>query len=124
MASIFLNAPFDPATVLGETPCFECLSKTQLKMVLLYVWAYIEGYTLPDDLNQMLTDAACNINCINSEKDQLIQELECIASRVLAEGPDVPNIQDAMKCVLCLKPGQIDGLLTYLKCKFWTQGPD
>lgn len=123
MASILLERGYDPATVVTETPCLDCLSKTQLEMVLIYLWAYINGYVLPRDLNLLLTEAACNINCLTSETDQLKQEVSCIAESVLAGGPDVPAIQDAMKCVLCLKPGQINGLLTYLKCRYWTVGP-
>lgn len=114
----------NPAVTLGETPCLDCIPKTHLKMVLIYIWAYLAGYTLPDDLNQMLDDAACNISCVTSETDQMRQEITCMAEAILAEGPDVPAIQEAMKCVQCLKPGQIDGLLTYLKCKYWTQGPN
>ena len=114
----------DPASVLAESGCLKCLSLSELNMVLLYLWAILEGYTLPADLDKLLEDSVCN-NCVSGPTKEREQEVMAMADAILSERETPTSVIEALKCVRCLKPDQIESALTFLKCKFWkTQLPE
>ena len=113
----------DPASVLADSGCLKCLSLSELNMVLLYLWASLQGYTLPADLDRLLEDSVCN-NCVSGPTKQREQEVLAMANSILSREETPTTVIEGLKCVRCLKPDQIESALTFLKCKFWqTQIP-
>lgn len=85
--------------------------------MLLLIWAEANGFTLPDDLTAILEASQCN-NCQTDETKRLRMEVTAMANTFLDEG-DPQSVAEAIKCLPCLKPGQIQAAISYLKCKYW-----
>lgn len=108
-----------PATVLADTHCLDCLSQTELKSVLFLLWATAAGYTMPDDLDTLLEQSACNECGLNGNTTRrMIMEIVAMANGLIPQ-EGVPEVASKMRCLPCLQPGQIDAMISFLKCKYW-----
>lgn len=110
-----------PDDLLAQTPCFHCLSVTQLRMVELFLWATKAGYTLPDDLDDLLRDSAC-WNCTDvGDKRRLEGRVASLANSMTEQLGAIADIIEAMKCIPCIKLGQLDSAITYAFCQAMNQ---
>lgn len=107
-----------PADLMEATPCLQCLSFSQLKMVELLMLAEINGYTLPDDLNQLLEDSAGFMSLSEKQKKQA----EITAMAVQADNVDgIPALIEKINCLQCATSGQVAAITALLQCQFWQQ---
>lgn len=86
-------------------------------MLKLFLWASLQpqGYTLPDELDELLEDSACfNCTVAASETEMLKFELAILAHYLSEES--LSDIASKVKCLPCLKPGQINAATLYLQC--------
>lgn len=106
--------------VLNQTPCLTCLSEKELQAVLVYLLSTQTDYSLPDDLRQLMQDSVC-INCF-SNKEKLQAVVAALADELVTD-ETIPEIRDAMKCLLCATPGQIQSAIIYLLIQIITMSP-
>jgi hypothetical protein len=102
-----------PAEAMAIAPCAKCASESELRMIWLWFWATMDLYDLPEDLAELLEDSAC-WTCL-SETD--------IKRGILSEvisGIDIPigEVMDALTCIRCLKPKQVEAAIAYTICDF------
>lgn len=97
-------------------PCLQCVSDSQLEMLRLYLWAALVGYTLPDDLQDILDASACN-TCLS--KTQMKRGELAMMAHAVAEIVDLPTVVDAAKCLPCVQPQQIQAAVNWLECQYW-----
>ena len=117
MALISLPAlDYTPETVLGETPCLECLSLSQLKQVEMYLFGVAAGYSFPTQVSTLIQDSAC-WTCTD-ERRQYIARIIALSNNLHAVLPSgVADIIDDIKCLECMSPDQIRAALTYAYIK-------
>lgn len=110
-----------PQAVQELTPCFHCLSESQLRMVMMIFWAELAGYDLPEDLDQFLEDSKC-FTCL-SEKQILEQKVGLFAEFLGQRVIDAEQGLEAFKCLPCLRPRQIEAGILYAICTFLNDFP-
>ena len=103
-----------PAVLMDTYKCLKCLSDSELLALFVIILADQEGtYTLPDDLDLLLKDAAC-FTCLGDR--QLLQAgIAAMANDIEADAT-VPELREKIKCLLCAPPRVIKGLLAYITC--------
>lgn len=111
-----------PQALAEIAPCFRCLSETQLRMVFMFLWAILDGYDLPEDLDQLVEDSKC-FTCL-SQKQILEQKVAILADFLgatdLLSGQE--SVIEDMRCFPCLSQRQIDAAILFLICDFLTGG--
>ena len=106
-----------PATALALFPGLKDKSETELKVLLLILWADLAGYTLPDDLSTLEAESACFAATCVSEKQKLEIEVAKIASALSEES--IAAITAKAVCMQCWSPARIDAATILAKCTFW-----
>lgn len=97
-------------------PCVQCLSETELMLALLFLFADLEDYALgtPGELARLDKDAACFSCWSDKQKMQAIVSGMALATdNFLTED----SLAESLKCLRCLAPGKVKGMLTYLIVK-------
>jgi hypothetical protein len=105
-----------PAANLAAYKCLACLSVDELLKFWVIVLADVDGsgYTLPDDLPQLMEDASCWA-CLSDK--QLLQATVSANAQDVEGESTVQAIRDKAKCLLCANPKQIKAILAMLICR-------
>lgn len=121
MAQIERGSDCTPANLMDTYPCLKCMSKSDLRLMLLWLMTYLSSYDLSEAgaLDQLLEDSAC-FTCL-SDKQRLQAMVAVIGDAFGKEFTSETFLADT-KCLRCLKPGQVDAAIVYLLCQ-WFQFP-
>lgn len=96
-------------------PCLNCLSESQLEMLLLYMWAYV--WSLEDSIVDLLSNATDGQNI--SRSDFLRMEIAIMARSLLSDDVTVNDLIDDVKCLPCARSDVIRATILKLKCEYW-----
>lgn len=100
--------------LVNLNPDLHDFSPTQLQWLLLLGWAERAGFTLPDDVAEILEGAAC-LRCL-SPQEMLVAE-----TAVVLEDSESGSTGDALmekvKCLPCADPDLIAAAILWLKCQ-------
>lgn len=94
------RATWTPRTLVGDTPCLQCLSEKELLAILLYIFAYLNSHTI----TEALEGSPCFM-CL-SKKQQLHGLVDVLSEKFLSE-VSVPTIIQEIKCLECAPEPQI-----------------
>jgi hypothetical protein len=97
-------------------PCVKCASRKDLFAVMIYILAEVDGYSIPDDTEALLAEAAC-FSCL-SDREKLNVLVTKLISLVDDEEYEGTEVFDDMKCLLCIDERTMKAILTLLICKF------
>lgn len=100
--------------LVNLNPDLHDFSPSQLQQLLLLGWAERAGFTIPDDLAEILEAAAC-LRCL-SPQEQLVAE----TAVVLEDGESGTSGNDLMekiKCLACADQDLIPAAILWLQCK-------
>lgn len=111
-----------PDKIIDITPCFQCLTQTELLAVIVLCLAELDGYDLSKDLNTLMEDAAC-MKCL-TDKQMLEGVTAVLANTAIRDGRTMDQIKEDIKCLLCTDPKTLKATIVYLWCKYWTLGPN
>lgn len=106
-----------PNGLLGEYPCFSCLSQTEMLAVFILIANELLGtYTLPAEVDTLLEDSAC-FNCI-SDKQKFQAIISTMAQVAYARSEkSMDDIRDEIKCLLCAPPGLLKAAAVLMLCQ-------
>jgi hypothetical protein len=106
----------DPATLAALHPILTGAGETDLLSYLAVLWVDAAGYTLPDDLNQLIED---------STKHTAMSELAMLQAEValMWDTYESRSTNDELlnktKCLKCLSPATIRAITMLMKCQYW-----
>ena len=111
----------DKNELIDIYPCFQCLNKSELMAVLVYVLASLNGKDVSTDLPTMMEDAAC-IGCLDDKK-MLEAIVGILASAVVSRDTTMDEIRADVACLLCVDPKMIKAMIVKELCTYWTGLP-
>lgn len=104
-----MAAVYTKDEILNLYPCLQCLNKSELLAVLVYVLATLNGKDVTTDLSTMMDDSAC-YNCL-TEKQMLEGLIASLATNVIPAETTVTQMREYVKCLTCVDPNRIRALL-------------
>lgn len=112
--AVALITSLTPQHNLDHAPCLECASESELMMILLWLFAYLNGQQ--GDLPALLETTKC-WDCSSLSDKKLLQAV--IAGIATSRSLDASTLLDDVKCMPCARPGQIKGALAYSIIKYF-----
>lgn len=100
--------------LVNLNPDLHDFSPTQLQWLLFLGWAERAGFTLPDDLTEILEGAAC-LRCL-SPKEMLVAET-AIVLEDSESGSTGDELIAKVACLPCAEPDLISAAILWLKCQ-------
>jgi hypothetical protein len=88
-------------TLLNEYPCLSCLSKSELEIIKLILWANAAGITLPAAMDTVLADSQEILQM--SDTQMLITELVAMKAILLPESTFEQMVEN-LRCMKCIPP--------------------
>lgn len=104
-----------PEYLLNIAPCVKCSSQTDLLLVLLYIFMWI-NYD-ENDLEGVLADSTC-WDC-TSDKQKLEALVNMFGNVFIGEELNLQQLFERLACLKCVEPGRIKGAIVYELCKFF-----
>jgi hypothetical protein len=100
--------------LVNLNPDLHSLSPTQLQWLLVLGWAERAGFTLPDDLTEIIEGAVC-LRCL-SPKEMLVAETAIVLEDG-ESGSTGDELMEKVKCLACTDPDLISAGILWLKCQ-------
>jgi hypothetical protein len=100
--------------LVNLNPDLHDFSATQLQWLLLLGWAERAGFTLSDDLTEILEAAAC-LRCL-SPQEQLVAETAVVLENG-ESGTSGNDLIEKVKCLACADQDLIPAAILWLKCQ-------
>jgi hypothetical protein len=110
-------ATCSPEALIADTPCFQCLSQSELLMVIVLALMEANNFTVADDLQTLLETTAC-ANC--SPDGQRLQAIAAVLANTFLTRDTIEQIKTDGACLPCMQPGQLKSLIVYLFCLYFT----
>lgn len=106
-----------PSELLKVYPCLACLSEKELLAVIVLSMAQASPLHA-NNVALLLSDSAC-FTCLS--KKQRLQALAALLGNMGLGTKTVPEIRDAIKCLLCGTPNQLWSAALFLYCNYFQQ---
>jgi hypothetical protein len=111
------NNTCTPSGLAALVPCLNCLSASQLMLLLAQILATSQGYSMPGDMDQLLLDS----KAFKPGKTDLLKLAVVAAAEETNYQGDFTVAGNALKSLPAVKPEQVRAALVYLLCKTYIE---
>ena len=97
--------------VIADNPCTQCFQGQQLDALIVNFLATKAGFTLPDDLSELIAETAC-LKCLSDT--QLKDNLASALWSQFANGQTANDLMEQIACLNCANPQTVKALTNHL----------
>lgn len=107
----------NPAALVNDIPCLKCASETELDMIWLFLWSYVQGYDLSADFDTIMAMGVPYMALADRQMKEA--KVALFADFLNLDSITMADMLNDMKCLPCASPKLIRAATLALICQFF-----